>query len=63
MRRLLKIAGTYAAFACILIAVVNAVDLSSDNAVGVVVFGSVGLTYFWFQFRPLPPGQKLNEKN
>jgi hypothetical protein len=64
-KRLLKLVAIYMAFVCVLTAVATVLPyevLHGDSSVVFVVFGSIGLTYFWLQFRPLPKREVPNEK-
>lgn len=64
-KRLLKLVGIYMAFVCVLTAVALVLPydvLHGDSSVGFVLVGSIGLTYFWLQFRPLSIRKASNEK-
>ena len=53
------------AFVCVLIAVATVLPydvLHGDGSAVFVVVGSIGLTYFWLQFRPLSIRKASNEK-
>lgn len=64
-KREAKLVRIYLAFICVLIAVALIVPyslLGGDNAVFFVIFGSIGATYFWVQFKPLPLKEVVNEE-